>query len=275
MEVFELLTPERCFANLRARTKDDALTEIAGALASAGGAQSALSADEIHDALAAREAQGSTGFGNEIAIPHARVPGMDRFILAIFVSRRGVEFEALDRKKVRLFFIILGPEEAVTEHLKILAFVSRALSHTNLKGELLAAASDATIHESFVRHTRPADHTEPATRVQKLLIVILYEEDLLYRVLELFIEEGIEGASIMESAGMGQYISNVPLFADFIGFMNPRKDHSKTILALVPEERLDDLLSGIEDVTGDLDRTQGAMVLALDVALVRGTMKMM
>ncbi|MFW6229278.1 MAG: hypothetical protein ACOC2V_07435, partial [Alkalispirochaeta sp.] len=114
-----------------------------------------------------------------------------------------------------------------------------------------------------------------ATRVMKLMLVNLYVDEFLYRVLELFIEEGIEGATILESAGMGQYISNVPLFADFIGFMNESKHKSKTILALVPEEHVDELIDGIEEITGDLDKKQGAMVLVLDVAKYRGSMGML
>jgi PTS system nitrogen regulatory IIA component len=74
---------------------------------------------------------------------------------------------------------------------------------------------------------------------------------------------------------MGNYISNVPLFADFIGFMNERKHHSKTILVMVPEEHVDDIISGVEEITGDLDRKQGAMILTLDIAHYRGSMNMM
>ena len=176
---------------------------------------------------------------------------------------------------MKLFFIILGPTEAVTDHLKILAFVSRALSHTNLKRELLAARSETALYEAFLRNTQTERSADNQTRVMKLVMVNLYIEEFLYRVLELFIEEGIEGATIIESAGMGHYISNVPLFADFIGFMNESKHQSKTIMAMVPEEHVDDLIAGIEDITGDLDKKQGAMILVLDVAMYRGSMKML
>ena len=116
-------------------------------------------------ALADREAQGSTAFGNEIAIPHARLAGLDRFLLFIVSTPRGVwSSRRLDRKKrVKLFFVILGPTEAVTDHLKILAFVSRALSHTDLKRELLAARTETALYEAFLRNTQ-ADRAEDGAR---------------------------------------------------------------------------------------------------------------
>jgi PTS system nitrogen regulatory IIA component len=107
------------------------------------------------------------------------------------------------------------------------------------------------------------------------VLLNLYEDELLYSVLEIFIEEGIEGATIIESAGMGQYISNVPLFADFIGFMRENKHQSKTLMALVPQEHVQDIINRIEDVTGDLDKKQGAMIMVLDVPYFKGTMRMM
>lgn len=274
MEIYEILEKQSCRVQVKAKTKDEMIARLAE-LAVASNATGSVGADTIHTALAEREAQGSTAFGNEIAIPHARIPGLERFILYIVSSERGVDFDALDKKRVKLFFVILGPPEAVTDHLKILAFVSRALSHTNLKQELIAARSETALYEAFLRNTQAERTENDKARVMKLMIVNLYIDEFLYRVLELFIEEGIEGATILESAGMGQYISNVPLFADFIGFMNESKHHSKTILAMVPEEHVEDMINGIEDITGDMDKKQGAMVLVLDIATYRGSMNML
>lgn len=274
MNILEILDKGSCQVGVSAGSKEEMMRTLAG-LAIRSPACAGLDEQSIFTAIRDREAQGSTAFGNEIAIPHARIPGMERFLLCVVTAPRGVEFEALDRKKVKLIFLILGPPEAVTEHLKILAFVSRALSHTDLKRELLASRSETALYEAVLRNTQEDRRNGDVTRVMKLVMINLYIEEFLYRILELLIEEGIEGATIIESAGMGHYISNVPLFADFIGFMNESKHHSKTLLAMVPEEHVDELLDGIEEITGDLDKKQGAMILVLDVAAYRGTMKML
>lgn len=274
MDIYEILDKQSCRVQVKAKNKEEMLSRLAE-LAVASDAARNVTVETIHTALSEREKQGSTAFGNEIAIPHARIPGLERFVLYIVASEKGVEFDALDKKRVKLFFVILGPPEAVTDHLKILAFVSRALSHTNLKQELIAARSETALYEAFIRNTQSERTETGKARVMKLMLINLYVEEFLYRILELFIEEGIEGATILEGAGMGQYISNVPLFADFIGFMNESKHHSKTILAMVPEEHVEDMMNGIEEITGDMDKKQGAMILVLDIAAYRGSMTML
>ena len=114
-----------------------------------------------------------------------------------------------------------------------------------------------------------------APQGESLLTVVLYEQSFLYPLLEFFVESGIEGATILDSHGMNEYISQVPLYAEMIQFMSSRKSRSKTILALVPESRVDSLLTGIEEITGNLDQVEGAVVYVQDLRRVRGTMKML
>ncbi len=273
MDIYQILDKRSCSVELEAKNKDDVVRELAE-LAVKSESTAGVTANKIYTALAEREAQGSTGFGNEIAIPHARIEGMSDFLLFMAVSPKGVEFGALDKKKVRIFFVILGPPSGVNDHLKILAFVSRAIGHTNVKRELIQSRSVTALYEAFLRNSDTAPSESKEQRAIKLLIVVLYDEDFMYRILEVFIEEGIEGATILDGAGMGQYISNVPLFADFIGFMRENKHKSKTIFVMVPEEHLEDVVRRIEDVTGDLDKKQGAMVMALDIGYFKGTMRM-
>ena len=274
MDLYEILNKRSCRVEVHADNKNEMLSRLAE-LATNSAAVKQMPAEAIRSALATREEQGSTAFGNEVALPHARIAGLERFVLYIVTVPHGVDFDALDKKRVKLFFVILGPAEAVNEHLKILASVSRALSHTNLKQELLASHSETALYEAFLRNTQSGTPSNAKTRTMKLFLVNLYVEEYLYRVLELFLEEGIQGASIVESAGMGQYISNVPLFADFMGFLNENTHQSKTIMAMVPEEHVDDLMTGIEEITGDLDTKQGAVIVVLDVAAYRGTMSML
>jgi mannitol/fructose-specific phosphotransferase system IIA component (Ntr-type) len=274
MDIYSILDKQSCSVELAARDRDGVLRELAE-LAVQSERAAGVTADTIYRLLAEREEQGSTGFGNEIAIPHARVEGMHDFLLFIALSPRGVDFGAMDRKRVRVFFVILGPPEEVNEHLKILAFVSRSIGHTNVKDELLQSSTVTALYEAFLRNIDVGPGERREQRTMQLVLLNLYEDELLYSVLEIFIEEGIEGATIIESAGMGQYISNVPLFADFIGFMRENKHQSKTLMALVPQEHVQDIINRIEDVTGDLDKKQGAMIMVLDVPYFKGTMRMM
>ncbi len=275
MDLAAMFDASSCSVNLKAKDKDSILESLA-ALAVRSGRTGSASEKAIAVALSEREAQGSTGFGDEIAIPHARVAGMKDFLIFVAHSPKGVEFQSLDKKKVKLFFVIIGPENRPSEHVQILASLSRALSGSTLKMELLAAGSVEVLAESFLRHTGEKHEEVPQKKQdQKLLVLILYMDEFLYHILEYFLEEGIEGATILDSSGMGQYISNIPLFATFIGFMNEKKNHSQTILATIPAAREEEIIKGIEAITGDLDKKQGAMLMTLDIGTWKGTMKMM
>lgn len=272
MNLTDIFDPESCSVKLNTRDKNGTLEALA-ALAVRSEKTGAAKEENIARALIEREAQGSTGFGNEIAIPHARIKDLDSFIIFIAHAPKGVEFSSLDRKKVRLFFVILGPENRPSEHVQILAAISRSLSNTSLKKELLAARTAETMQESFLRHSGEKQETPTSKQKMRLLILILYMDELIYHILEYFLEAGIEGATILESSGMGQYVSNIPLFATFIGFMNKQKNHSNTLLATIPANREDEIIRGIEAITGNLDKKQGAMIMTFDIDRYKGTMK--
>ncbi len=274
MELFSILEKECCSVGLKAKGKDEVLRKLS-ALAKKSEKLEGFSEDLVYRALLERESQGSTGFGNGTALPHIRLKGLKEFLVLIAVSSQGVDFDAMDKKKVHLLFMIIAPEEKVNEHVQILAAVSRALSTGTLKKELLASQSRGVLYETFLRHVQKTVDSDTAARKMKLMFVILYFDEFLYHILEYFIQEGIDGATILESSGMGEYISSIPLFATFIGFMNARRNHSKTIMALIPEDREEEIIYGIEQITGDLDKKDGAMIISLDASFYKGSMRMM
>ncbi len=274
MELDKLISTESSQANIKAKTKDELIKKIAK-LAAKDHRCKNIKADLIAKLLQDREDQGSTGFGNEIAIPHARIPGMTEFVLLV-VTSKGIDFDAMDHKKVKLFFVILGPVESVNEHLQILAAISRFLGQTSLKDELLGAKNEDILIETFQKNTiEEKKETSLEKQKMKLMMITLYLDEFLYHILEFFIKENIDGATIIESAGMGQYISDIPLFATFIGFMNEQKNSSKTILTLFPADKEEELIKGIEQITGDLDKKQGAMIMTMDISYYKGSMKIL
>ncbi len=275
MELYQFLDKNACTLNISERRKEAVLKRIAH-IAATSPALAGISPGDIFNALSEREAQGSTGFGKGIAIPHARIPGMKNSLLFIVTSRKGVDFQAVDRKRVFVFFVLLGPNDAVSEHLQILAALSRLIASSRIRREILGARSVEAVYESFVRHTRisSSGHTSAAKKM-RLMTIILYMQEALYEILEFIMSQGIEGATIIDSNGMGEYISNIPVFASFIDFMNADKNKSQTIILLIPQDLQDTIVKGIEDITGDLDKKDGAMIITQDITFFKGTMQMM
>ncbi len=106
----------------------------------------------------------------------------------------------------------------------------------------------------------------------KLLVFVLNQEELLEQVLEAYAEAGIEGATILDSEGMGRFLTyEVPLFADFKPFMKGNKPYNKTLLSVLFDdsilERLEPLL---DEITGGLDEPGTGIIFTLPVDYARG-----
>lgn len=272
MEFFETIDKDLCSVNFRAKDKDDALRKIAE-IASKSENLKHISTDYIFDCLKERESLGSTGFTHGIAIPHARIKGLYAIVSFVLVSQKGIDYNSLDKKKSNIFCVILAPEDKVNDHLKLLASFSRALNDITFKKELLCIKDSSLIYESFVMFSRNSIENSSKSKKMKLLTLILYYDELMYSILEFFIEMDIKGVTIMESSGMSSYISNIPVFASFLSFMKDDKHQSKTILVTFPDDMQDKIVNGIEKITGDLDKKQGAMIIITDIAFCKGIMQ--
>ena len=115
-----------------------------------------LKAAAIHDALMEREAEGSTGVGAGVAVPHAQLAGLDR-IRGVFVRlEKPVDFDAVDDRPVDLMFALFAPPKTSTEHLRALARVSRLLRRSEIREQLrLARSADAT-YAILAQEARPS-----------------------------------------------------------------------------------------------------------------------
>ena len=103
-------------------------------------------AGDILEQLLAREAEGSTGVGCGVALPHARLPGLTG-LKAVFVRlETPVEFDAVDSQPVDLMLALFAPEGSGVEHLRALARVSRALRRAELREQLRKARTTDAIY---------------------------------------------------------------------------------------------------------------------------------
>ena len=103
------LASERIVCNSQAASKKRILEEIGSLLSSS---VPGLIPEKVFDKLLERERLGSTGLGQGIALPHARMPGVDRAYGALIHLQSGVDFDAIDRNPVDLVFGLMVPEEA-------------------------------------------------------------------------------------------------------------------------------------------------------------------
>jgi Kef-type K+ transport system membrane component KefB/mannitol/fructose-specific phosphotransferase system IIA component (Ntr-type) len=135
-DVVTLLRRGAFVSELHARTPSDAIGELVRSFGSllTGRKRSA------RDAVLERELVAATGLGDEVAIPHAAVEGLDRPLLALGRAPHGVDFDAPDGRPARIVFLLLIPPKAYEEEVRILASIARSTYDTRGREALLAAS---------------------------------------------------------------------------------------------------------------------------------------
>lgn len=142
MRITELLTKETIAMDLSATTKDGVIDELAQQLNQAG------KLNQLDDYIAAihkREQQSSTGIGEGIAIPHAKVEAVKTPAIAFGKSKAGVDYDSLDMQPAHLFFMIAAPATGAQTHLDALAKLSSVLMDENVRQALLEADSPEAV----------------------------------------------------------------------------------------------------------------------------------
>lgn len=142
MDIAKILKPEavRVFGHVVSKKR---LFQDLGDIAAAA---YGIPAAAVVDGLQERETLGPTGVGHGIALPHARLEGLDR-IAGLFVRlERPMDFDSVDRQPVDLIFGLLAPKESGVEHLKALALISRTMRDPAVVAKLRANLAPATLH---------------------------------------------------------------------------------------------------------------------------------
>jgi PTS system nitrogen regulatory IIA component len=147
--ISRLLSSDDVVVNLDVPNKLRALEEAAVIL----GRRHNISHTEVLRALWRREQVGSTGLGHGVAIPHARMIGIREPIVLFVRAKFAVDFHAPDHKPVSLLFVILVPEHASDEHLKVLATVSEMFSDQTFRSRLDATVETNAIQRLFSEWT--------------------------------------------------------------------------------------------------------------------------
>jgi len=123
MKISDFLSP----ADVKLDVREGDKTRLLQQLSSQAAAKVGLNANEVSTQIAKREELGSTGVGNGVALPHARLSGLKAPFGLLARLRRGIDFEAIDDQPVDVVFLLLLPESAGGEQLNALACAARAM----------------------------------------------------------------------------------------------------------------------------------------------------
>ena len=138
MEICNLLSTESIVSIVRASSKKQALQELAAHASKISGQNDRA----IFDILLERERLGTTGIGRGVAIPHGKLPELNRLYGVFAKFEQPIDFDSVDDQAVDMIFLLLAPENAGADHLKALARISRMFRDPDMCKKLRGAKDD-------------------------------------------------------------------------------------------------------------------------------------
>ncbi|MDR2860285.1 MAG: PTS sugar transporter subunit IIA [Elusimicrobiota bacterium] len=142
MKIMDFLSPDAVIVDLKAADKKAAIIELVEKLRET---KNVKKTDEIIEVVFEREKLGSTGIGQGVAIPHGKTDVLQEQVGVLGISRKGIEFNALDGEPVNIIFLLVGPVEVAGQHLKALSRISRLFKDKFLRQAIKAAETSEAI----------------------------------------------------------------------------------------------------------------------------------
>jgi diadenylate cyclase len=202
------LSPRRIIS-LRSRSREGAVRELAAALASG---ESGMEAETVMSAVQNREKIVSSWIAPGVAIPHARLPGIEGIEIAVGRSRPGVGWDSGDGDPVHLVFLIVSGEEDPDQHVLLLAEIARTLRDRALMQLVLTARSAAEAWRLLVTRGYGEQASLPASSVKVRLSRLLFAHAL-------SVAEEVKARSVMlhaDAVGNIEFARDLPTSAELI-----------------------------------------------------------
>jgi len=144
VKITDFLNIHTVIPALKSREKNAALEEMAHQLAAH---HPSLQGHRVLGVLLEREKISTTAIGEGVAIPHGKLPGVDKVVGVFARSPEGVDFASLDGEPTHLFFTLIAPEDAAADHLKALARISRLLKDPAFRNRLMKGQTKQEIFD--------------------------------------------------------------------------------------------------------------------------------
>ncbi|HMK37737.1 MAG TPA: PTS sugar transporter subunit IIA [Bacteroidota bacterium] len=146
MKISDILTENLVATGLPGTTKNEIIDAMIDLVASS---PKVLDKEKVRKAIFEREEIMSTGVGNGFAIPHGKTEAVADIVAAFAVTGGPIDYQSLDEKPVRLVFLLVGKDNLVGPHIKLLSRISRLMNKDEFRRRLLDLKSPREILEAF------------------------------------------------------------------------------------------------------------------------------
>jgi fructose-specific phosphotransferase system IIA component len=142
VNLYEKLDASKVALNIEGKHRTQIIEKVLTQLHRAG---AAFDEEEALEKVLKREELGGTGIGFGVALPHARLNSATEILVALGISKKGIDFEAMDGQPARLIFLVLAPEKEAETYLKVMARISRLMRKEEVREELLRCDRESEV----------------------------------------------------------------------------------------------------------------------------------
>jgi len=146
MKVTDILKKEFIISDLKGKQKEEVINELIDLF---NNDKRVNDIEKVRNAVLEREKIMSTGVGKGFAIPHGKTDPINEIIAAFGKTGSPIEYQALDNKPVNLVFLLVGKDNLVSTHIKLLSRISRMMNKDDFREDLLKASSSEEILDLF------------------------------------------------------------------------------------------------------------------------------
>jgi PTS system nitrogen regulatory IIA component len=268
MKLIETLVVESIDPNLRSRTKDDLFHEMV-ALLKQNPALAEVDDSTVLRSLMEREKTATTGVGKEVGIPHGKIMGLETICGAIGVSKRGIDYGAVDGLPVRFVVAMVAPPDRPQDYLRILAKVARLLGDQSFTETLVTASAASDIYER-IESLEAAAPPPTDTEEKVLLLFELIDPNYFDALVEYFTEVGGRSATVLDARNVEGFLTKVPLFADFSKVLTEAQEFGYIFLLVIDRGAVQRFVEGIEEIVGDLPEEGRGIAITIPIDFLKG-----
>ncbi len=213
--------------------------------------------DQLFKKLSEREAIGSTGFSDGIAIPHCSLDSITDFVIGVLISKDGIDFQSADGKPTKLFMYIIAPTKQRNKHIRILSEISKVLRIPSNVENLLSQNTVKSFFDKFCEYGT-WDVSPDLPRDYSQITVHIQDSEAFESILEIFTETQDCHVSIIEAHSAGKYLYSLPLFSQFMNERN--KGFHRVIIAVLNTVYVNNCIRTINDLSEKLKDESKIMV---------------
>lgn len=146
MKISDILEEKLVVTHLKGDSKDDIINSMVNLVAQS---TKVLDKEKVRAAIFEREKIMSTGVGNGFAIPHGKTDAVSDIVAAFGITDEPINYQSLDEKPVRLVFLLVGKDNLVGPHIKLLSRISRLMNKEEFRTKLIGLQTPKEVIESF------------------------------------------------------------------------------------------------------------------------------